>query len=334
MMTNRTVMSRREVLISSALAPLALQATGAVAHSQQKIPPPLYQLSINIEQLFDANIPRDGRMKAVAAMGEKAFSFWRATEEEQKKMLEVQQQTGLKCGSVSGNGPANLGGGRGRGTGPGAPPAAAAPPPSPFPVTPSPMKAGNEKAFLGEVTTYVKVAEKFGGADAILLFGAREVDIPWETQRAELASNLRKAADIAGEHKIVLAWETTGRLLPVTEAYAILEEINHPNLKLDFDVSLIQGGQGNVITALKYGLEKNLIQLFECGDTPGRTVLGTGELNWPNLFRLLRLGGYKGWIGTEQTSINGYDGSRMTPERAVQITRAIAFGEPPVLQGG
>ena len=92
--------SRRGMFRAAALSPLALSAPAA----RGALPPPPYTLSINLEIMFDRGMPKSERMKIVAAQGIKAYSFWRAPEEDQKAMLEVQEQTGLKCSCVVGSG--------------------------------------------------------------------------------------------------------------------------------------------------------------------------------------------------------------------------------------
>src|SRR5262249_41152152 len=134
-------MSRRLVVGSSALLPLAISG----GRAQAALPPAPYRLSINIEIMFPRTMPRDKRMEAVAAQGFRAYSFWRAPELEQAAMLETQKRLGLKCVSVVGSGPA------GRLTG----------------LT----KPGAEQQWLDEVTAGVKIAQKFGGADAIIFTG-------------------------------------------------------------------------------------------------------------------------------------------------------------------
>jgi hydroxypyruvate isomerase len=41
------------------------------------------------------------------------------------------------------------------------------------------------------------------------------------------------------------------------------------------------------------------IRHLQLADTPGRHEPGTGEINYPFLFRLLDELGYRGWIGCE-----------------------------------
>src|SRR5438067_9785310 len=84
--------SRRAVLGSSALLPLAISGNRAEA----ALPPAPYKLSINIELMFPRSMPRDKRIEAVAAQGFRAYSFWQTNEQERAAMLEAQKRLGMK----------------------------------------------------------------------------------------------------------------------------------------------------------------------------------------------------------------------------------------------
>src|SRR3954463_10683942 len=105
---------RRDVLRAGIAAPLGLLALGrGNAEAASPGTPPPYTISVNIEIMFNTGrgnppIPRADRIRAVAARGFKAYSFWNATPTERKAMIEAQQETGLKCVSMVGTG--NAGG--------------------------------------------------------------------------------------------------------------------------------------------------------------------------------------------------------------------------------
>ena len=105
---------RRDVLRAGAVAPLGLLAlVGDEAKAASPAAPPPYTLSINIEIMFNTGrgnppMARADRIRAVAANGFKAYSYWNASPEERKAMIQAQQQTGLKCVSLVGTG--NAGG--------------------------------------------------------------------------------------------------------------------------------------------------------------------------------------------------------------------------------
>jgi hydroxypyruvate isomerase len=291
-------LTRRSMLQSVAAVPLALNCATPDAAAEQTPPP--YTVSINIELMFPRAMPRAKRLEIVAAQGMKAFSFWRASEEEQDAMLEVMQRTGLKCASISGTADA----GRGAGL----------------------TKPGAEKAYLDEITQFVKVAKKMGGALPIIFPGARRPDLPWEKQRVNIVKGLRLAGDIAKEFGIVLTLEPEDQyeapdmaILTTAEAFPIIEETAHPNVKICFDIYHLQLSEGNITNNLKRGLEKDWIRLVQIGESPGRKEPGTGETDYGHIFRTLRAAGYRGYVDTEH-------GTTSTPEYAISVVRKLATG--------
>ena len=290
----RTRLSRRLVLGSGALLPLAIGGGRAEA----ALPAAPYKLSINVELMFPRTMTRDKRMEAVAAQGFLAYSFWRAAEQEQTAMLEVHKRLGMKCVSVVGSGPT---GNRTGLTQPGA-----------------------EQQYLDELTAGVKVAEKFGGADAIIFVGQVQTDVPWEKQRQGIVNGLRKAGDIARDHGVCLTLEPLNRvesprqsILMAAEAFPIIAEVAHPNVKVCFDMYHLQLSEGNLTNNLKLGWEKGWIKIVQIGDVPGRKEPGTGETNYPHMFRILREIGYNGYLDTEH-------GTTSTPEHAIAVVKRLS----------
>jgi hydroxypyruvate isomerase len=289
--------TRRTILHSVAAAPFLLSSAAPSAAAEQTAPP--YTVSINIEIMFPSSMSRAKRVEVVAAQGMKAFSFWRADEREQDAMLEVMQRTGLKCASITGTAEA----GRGSGL----------------------TKPGAEKAYLDEIKEFVKVAKKMGSPLPIIFPGARQPDLSWETQRANLVKGLRLAGDIAKEYGIVLILEPEDQyeapkmaIHTTAEAFPIVEEVNHPNVKICFDIYHLQLSEGNITNNLKQGLAKDWIRLVQIGESPGRKEPGTGETDYGFIFRTLRAAGYKGYVDTEH-------GTTSTPEYAIQLVNKLAL---------
>lgn len=293
----RQAPTRRALLSSGAAASLAL-SQNAFSSAAEQTPPP-YTVSINIEIMFPRTMPRAQRLEVVAAQGMKAFSFWHASEQEQDAMLEVMSRTGLKCASVSGT--AKAGGTTGL------------------------TKPGAEQAYLDEITEFVKVAKKMGGALPIIFPGALQPDIPWETQRANLVKGLRLAGEIAREHEIVLTLEPEDQyeqphmaIHKCSEAFPIIEEVAHPNVKICFDIYHLQLSEGNITNNLKMGLQKDWIRLVQIGESPGRKEPGTGETDYGYIFRVLRAAGYTGYVDTEH-------GTTSTPEYAINVVKKLTL---------
>ena len=294
--------------MKSGLSRRALIATGVTAPFAGQLPlkaspppgPPPYTLSINLEVMFPRTMSRAKRMEMVAEQGFKAYGFWNTTEAEQVEMLKVQESKGLVCTGITG--PGSTFGSTGL------------------------TKPGMEKAFLDDIAARAKMAKRFGGAQSIIFVGTTQADVPWEQQRSQIVSGLKKAGDIAAEQGITLileplstnpgrtrmALDTAGAALPV------IEEVAHPNVRLCFDIYHLQLMEGNVTYHLRQGLAKGLIGLVQIGEVPGRLEPGTGEVDYAYIFRLLRELNWKGYVDTEM-------GTSTTPEAAMQLTRKLSL---------
>jgi hydroxypyruvate isomerase len=83
------------------------------------------------------------------------------------------------------------------------------------------------------------------------------------------------------------------------QAAAIIEECGMDNIFLQFDIYHAQRMEGDLGNSIRTLLP--LIRHVQLADVPGRHEPGTGEINFPYLFRLLDELGYDGWIGCEYT---------------------------------
>lgn len=289
-------LSRRAWIASGAAAPFAFQH--ALAASAPGEPP--YTLSINIEIMFPREMPRAKRIEAVAAQGFKVYSFWNTTEEEQNEMIKAQERTGLKCASITGPGRSVSGTGL--------------------------TKPGEEKVFLDDMTARAKMAAKFGGAMPIIFVGRMQPDVPWEKQRAQIVSGLKKTGDIGAEFGISFIVEPLSTnagqprmaLDTAVEAFSAVAEVAHPRVKVCFDMYHLQLMEGNITAHLREGLGKGLIGLVQIGEVPGRHEPGTGEIDYAYMLRVLRELNYKGYLDTEM-------GTTTTPEAAMQLTRKMSL---------
>jgi len=134
-----------------------------------------------------------------------------------------------------------------------------------------------------------------------------------EVFRETLVDNLRFAAARLEKENIQLLVESLNTedvpgFYPsrTADALALLAEVNHPNLWLQYDIYHMQIMEGNLIQTIQTHLQR--IAHMQLADVPGRHEPGTGEINFTNLFRSIDQAGYAGWIGCE------YIPSRKTEE--------------------
>ncbi len=185
-------------------------------------------------------------------------------------------------------------------------------------------KTGYEQEFLADILDHIQTAKKFNVQNLICFAGAVQKEIPWEVQYRQIIEGLRKAGDLADKHDVYVVLEPLNSVespqmsvLSAKEGFKIVNEVNHPRVKLDFDMYHLQLSEGNIINNLRQGLDKGWIRFVEVGDVPGRKEPGTGETNYPNIFRVLREKGYAGFVGLEH-------GTSSTPQHAMQVVKRMA----------
>ena len=81
------------------------------------------------------------------------------------------------------------------------------------------------------------------------------------------------------------------------QALGIMDEVDADNLYLQYDIYHMQRMEGELAATMAKHLAR--IGHIQLADNPGRGEPGTGEINYPWLFRHIDAIGYAGWIGCE-----------------------------------
>ena len=122
----------------------------------------------------------------------------------------------------------------------------------------------------------------------------------WQT----LAQNVRFAATELAPHGIELVVEPINHydiptfvLNRTEQALKLLDEVAQPNVRLQYDIYHAQREEGELTATFRKYMDR--IGHIQIADNPGRHQPGTGEINFPFLFRQLDECGYTGWIGLE-----------------------------------
>lgn len=260
--------------------------------------PPRFTLSCNIEMMFPKAMPPERRLEVIAAEGLRAWSFWSHVGKDLETLRRTADRLGLACGSMSGNGRTGW--------------------------TSGLTKPGAEPAFLEEIGETARAARQVGCKNLICFVGQVQKDVPWETQYRQIVDGLRRAGDVAEKEDVYVVLEPLNpvespkmSVLSAKEGFKIIAEVNHPRVKLDFDMYHLQLGEGNLINNLKLGMSKGWIRFVEVGDVPGRKEPGTGEVNYANVFAALKETGFDGFVGLEHRSSS-------TPEHAMRAVKRAA----------
>jgi len=119
-----------------------------------------------------------------------------------------------------------------------------------------------------------------------------------------LLKNLRFAADALSREGIRLLIEPINTLdIPgfflnrTEQAAQIISDVESDNLFIQYDVYHMQVMEGDIARTVQKHLSR--IAHVQLADNPGRNEPGTGEINYPFLFRHLDRIGYGGWVGCE-----------------------------------
>jgi hydroxypyruvate isomerase len=136
------------------------------------------------------------------------------------------------------------------------------------------------------------------------LVGVAPADADFAELHGVLLENLRFAADVLANQRIKLLIEPIntrdipGFFLNRTEQAAqIISEVGSENLFIQYDIYHMQIMEGDIALTIKKQFDR--IAHVQLADNPGRNEPGTGEINYPFLFRYLDQIGYRGWVGCE-----------------------------------
>jgi hydroxypyruvate isomerase len=161
-----------------------------------------------------------------------------------------------------------------------------------------------QEKFLADLANFVPIAEQLECPAIIVLSGDRVEGLSREAHHQSCVENLKRAAEIADKRNLTLLLENIDQeenpkyyLTSVAEGFEIIREVNHPRVKFLYDFYHEQISEGNLIAKL----EKNIahVGLIHIADVPGRHEPGTGEINYPSIYRKLVQLNYRGYVAME-----------------------------------
>ncbi|EKS67194.1 MULTISPECIES: 2-oxo-tetronate isomerase [Caballeronia] len=167
---------------------------------------------------------------------------------------------------------------------------------------------GREEEFKQSVAKGLEYTAVLGNEKLHVMAGLIAKDQNREQHRAVYLKNLEYAAKEAQKAGITIVIEPINtRDIPgfflnrQDEAQQICDEINAPNLKVQFDIYHCQIVEGDIAMKLKRDMKRPNAGIghIQIAGVPERHEPGIGELNYPYLFELIDSLGYEGFIGCE-----------------------------------
>jgi hydroxypyruvate isomerase len=164
--------------------------------------------------------------------------------------------------------------------------------------------ASQRGAFLEEVRAKLPVLEELECNKLIILSGDKVPGQSPQQMHDNCIESLKRAADITAAKNVGLLLENIDPeenpkyfLTSVSEGFEIVRSVGAPNVQFLYDFFHDQIAEGNLLAKLEKNLD--LIGVVHIADVPGRHDPGTGEINYPNIFRKLGQLGFNGYVAME-----------------------------------
>lgn len=248
------------------------------------------RFSVCVEQIF-RTMPFEQRLEHVADQGFTAFEFGSREGKDMNITLALKMALRLDVGAFIGSS------------------------------TPLADPAARPK-FLSDISHTAALAVDLSCEKLIVFAGPLVPGLSRKQQHASIVEGLLAAADTAADAGVTLV------LLPLNpidhpdsfltssdEGFAIVREVNHPQVRLLFHTYHQQISEGNLTKRINDNFD--LIGHIQVADVPGRHEPGTGEINFDYLFGLLREKEYKGYVGLDYTP-------HLDPVASLRAVRALA----------
>jgi len=172
-----------------------------------------------------------------------------------------------------------------------------------------PDRVGEFQDGVGKGIAYAKA---LGCRQLNCLAGIAPAGVPADKVERTLVDNLRFAARALDQEGIRLLVEPINTIdIPgfylsrSVQTLRVLDAVSHSNAWLQYDIYHMQVMEGDLTRSIRTHMKR--IAHIQLADNPGRNEPGTGEINYPNLFRAIDAAGYTGWIGCEYKPAQGTD---------------------------
>jgi len=162
----------------------------------------------------------------------------------------------------------------------------------------------NRKLWLEGLKESCAAAKKVGATRLITQVG-QDTGAPREEQHASIVAALKEAKPILEDSGIIIMIEPLNTyvnhpgyyLWSSVEGFEIIREVDHPLVKVVYDIYHQQVMEGNIIPNVTNNLDC-IAHLHSAGH-PGRHELQYGESDYKVIFKAVDEAGYKGACGLE-----------------------------------
>jgi len=164
--------------------------------------------------------------------------------------------------------------------------------------------AGKRDDFLKSLREVIPTMHELECTRLIMQTGNKIPGLSPAEMHANCIETLKRGGEIAAENNIELLIENIDPeenpkyfLTQSAEGFDIVRSVGNPHVKFLYDLFHEQISAGNLIAKLEKNID--LVGLVHVADVPGRHHPGTGEINYPNIFRKLAELRYSRYVAME-----------------------------------
>ncbi len=180
---------------------------------------------------------------------------------------------------------------------------------------------GDEKAYVAGVRSAAVKAKALGAKILISQVG-KDTGAPATVQHANVVKCLKAAVPVLEETGLTIVIEPLNTLLnhkgyylwSSLEGFEIAREVDHPQVKVLYDIYHQQVMEGNLITNITENLQ--WIGHLHAAGCPGRHELNNGEINYGAVFEAVDSAGYQGACALEYKPL-------LLPEESLALTKKL-----------
>lgn len=187
------------------------------------------------------------------------------------------------------------------------------------------VKPEDKKLYLSRLAEVIPLAHSLNCKRLITCTGNLIEGREREHQTRSIIDTLSEAACFMEKEEITLTLEPLNSLVDhpgyfldsFEEAVRIVKQIDHPNIRLLYDIYHMQIMEGNILSSIEKNL--HLISHFHAAGVPGRHELSGGELSYPFIFKEITRLGYDGYFGLEYWPAKDSESSLQETKTLLQL---------------
>lgn len=163
----------------------------------------------------------------------------------------------------------------------------------------------DRKVFLSRLAEMLDIAQQLDCGRLIVCSGNTLPDLSPKAQKESIIVTLSEAGPMAAQAGITLLLEPLNTLVDhpgyfldsAQEGFEIIRAVNHPHVRLLYDIYHMQIMEGNIVATISENT--GLIGHFHAAGVPGRHEFYPGELSYPFILSQIDKLGYEGYVGLE-----------------------------------